>query len=273
MGRSKPQLRLEALSGAPDPFREDTALPCEAASSCISPMQGRLPTLNAPFLRHDPQLGDASAANAAQQQWSEAIDQWKSIMAVDRALPVLQRLKELLGDPQLPAECSSALWAEVREKQLLAPSLFVPALMDVLNSMKPRSPEDSGAGDTQTELSSNLSAAVLREAMLYLTLTERGSISAVSRDWLTLAEHDMLWRDAYLSRFSKHGQTDEVRDADSPGEQSPMFKQQYAQRLVHPHVGDKVEVAWRGSFRLESLEIYSGKSWQISKTCALCIFS
>jgi hypothetical protein len=33
------------------------------------------------------------------------------------------------------------------------------------------------------------------------------------------------------------------------------------ERLLDPHVGDLVEVAWKGKFRLESLDIYQGLAW------------
>lgn len=30
-------------------------------------------------------------------------------------------------------------------------------------------------------------------------------------------------------------------------------------------MGDEVEVAWRGKFRLESLEVYNGMAWWLAK--------
>ena len=42
------------------------------------------------------------------------------------------------------------------------------------------------------------------------------------------------------------------------------YKQRYKARLLDPRVGDAVEVAWRGKFRLESLEIYRGTAWWVA---------
>ena len=38
-------------------------------------------------------------------------------------------------------------------------------------------------------------------------------------------------------------------------------KAQFQRRLRDPQLGDKVEVAWRGKFRLEALEVYHGLAW------------
>lgn len=35
-------------------------------------------------------------------------------------------------------------------------------------------------------------------------------------------------------------------------------------RLESPHVGDSVEVAWRGKFRLEAQDVYQGLAWWIA---------
>lgn len=35
--------------------------------------------------------------------------------------------------------------------------------------------------------------------------------------------------------------------------------------FLRPQVGDKVEVAWKGKFRLESLEVYNGTAWWVAR--------
>ena len=42
------------------------------------------------------------------------------------------------------------------------------------------------------------------------------------------------------------------------------YKARFKARLLDPRVGDAVEVAWRGKFRLESLEIYRGTAWWVA---------
>jgi len=39
------------------------------------------------------------------------------------------------------------------------------------------------------------------------------------------------------------------------------FKALYYRRLLDPWVGDLVEVAWRGKFRLEAMDVYQGLAW------------
>ena len=42
------------------------------------------------------------------------------------------------------------------------------------------------------------------------------------------------------------------------------YKVRFHQRLLDPRVGDRVEVAWRGKFRLEALDIYQGLAWWVA---------
>ena len=49
----------------------------------------------------------------------------------------------------------------------------------------------------------------------------------------------------------------------APGSHAPPAR--YHERLLDPHVGDKVEVAWRGKFRLEALDIYQGLAWWVAR--------
>ena len=110
-----------------------------------------------------------------------------------------------------------------------------------------------------------VSQALPRDAMLlclsFLDVTTHTTLSTVSKDWLALSSEDALWRDHYLNRFS--GGSDEG-DGETSADEYEDYKQEYKSRLEDPHVGDDVEVAWRGKFRLESLEIYRGTAWWVA---------
>ena len=110
-----------------------------------------------------------------------------------------------------------------------------------------------------------VSNALPRDTMLlclsFLDVTIHTTLSTVSKDWLALSSEDALWRDHYLNRFS--GGSDEG-DGETSADEYEDYKQEYKQRLEDPHVGDDVEVAWRGKFRLESLEIYRGTAWWVA---------
>jgi hypothetical protein len=41
--------------------------------------------------------------------------------------------------------------------------------------------------------------------------------------------------------------------------------QEFKKRLEDPEIGDKVEVAWRGKFRLETQDVYQGLAWWLAE--------
>jgi hypothetical protein len=43
------------------------------------------------------------------------------------------------------------------------------------------------------------------------------------------------------------------------------FRTLFSHRLKDPHIGDKIEVAWKGKFRLESTDVYQGKAWWLAE--------
>ena len=43
------------------------------------------------------------------------------------------------------------------------------------------------------------------------------------------------------------------------------YQNAFRSRLADPHIGDKVEVAWRGKFRLEATEVYQGLAWWVAE--------
>ncbi|CAM9477169.1 unnamed protein product, partial [Sphacelaria rigidula] len=124
----------------------------------------------------------------------------------------------------------------------------------------------------------------------FIPLSENGHLCAVSKDFQDAAEADWIWRDAFLERFEKPScrrflesemsgcSEDGTPDAETPTGRSSAStmaqrlvacsdtssggqKEIFMRRLKDPEVGDKVEVAWTGKFRLESLEVYSGMAW------------
>ena len=39
----------------------------------------------------------------------------------------------------------------------------------------------------------------------------------------------------------------------------------YKERLIDPAIGDRVEVSWKGKFRLEATEVYQGRAWWVAE--------
>ena len=79
-------------------------------------------------------------------------------------------------------------------------------------------------------------------------------LTSVSRATRNVADSDAAWRSAYERAFggSKAGVTYDY---------GASLKESYHQRIRDPTVGDRVEVAWQGRFRLEGLEVYRGLAW------------
>ena len=156
--------------------------------------------------------------------------------------------------PRCPVECRGRF----NELDRLTPPRLGRSSLSVL----PATPRRLFAEETPPVVVSN---ALPRDTMLlclsFLDVTIHTTLSTVSKDWPSLSGEDALWRDHYLNRFS--GGTDEG-DGETSADEYEDYKQEYKQRLEDPHVGDDVEVAWRGKFRLESLEIYRGTAWWVA---------
>ena len=120
-----------------------------------------------------------------------------------------------------------------------------------------------------------ISQVLPRDAMLaclsFLDVTAHTGLATICRDWLELSEEDALWRDHYLNRFTGGEgdgdgdiSEDEVEAVSPKTHTRTSCKRAYKARLEDPRVGDDVEVAWRGKFRLERLEIYRGTAWWVA---------
>mmetsp|Transcript_16105 Transcript_16105/g.49808 ORF Transcript_16105/g.49808 Transcript_16105/m.49808 type:complete len:310 (-) Transcript_16105:63-992(-) len=91
---------------------------------------------------------------------------------------------------------------------------------------------------------------------------ELGALCAVSRDIGLLAERDDAWAAPCVRRFG-------APDAATSGYAfDSSRKESFRQRLRNPALGDRVEVAWRGRFRLEGLEVYRGLAWWAAEVVA-----
>lgn len=64
----------------------------------------------------------------------------------------------------------------------------------------------------------------------------------------------MLWKNLFERHF--RGSTPLL---------SHRLKAEFYFRYQHPQIGDRVEVAWRGKFRLEAMEIYQGLAWWVAE--------
>ena len=91
-----------------------------------------------------------------------------------------------------------------------------------------------------------------------LGLDEFSVYSSTCKEWSLLASRDEVWKRLYHQRFTKSNPTSMPRAQKG-------FKEQYKARMEDPELGDKVEVAWRGKFRLEARDVYQGLAWWVAE--------
>ncbi|CAM9397187.1 unnamed protein product [Scytosiphon promiscuus] len=96
---------------------------------------------------------------------------------------------------------------------------------------------------------------LLAGSMGYLGIVDLGEVCSVSREWRKASEEDGVWRFWWLRRFREDPPPQRARAREGH------LKLLHRYRFNDPLVGDKVEVSWEGRFRLESLDVFVGKSW------------
>jgi hypothetical protein len=109
-------------------------------------------------------------------------------------------------------------------------------------------------------LFAKLPTVLFYEIILWLPSSDLASILLVSSEWNQLAIHNDLWRCLFQRKFliSNPGASPSLSSV------IPVMTA-YKTRLEDPQVGDKVEVAWKGKFRLETQDVYQGLAWWVAE--------
>lgn len=102
---------------------------------------------------------------------------------------------------------------------------------------------------------SELPEGLLHYIFGWLSVENFNSLLLVNKEWLNVALNDNHWRLFYNMKF---GFT--FKDMVTIN-----YFKSYALRLKHPFLNDDVEIAWRGKFRLEGLDVYRGLAWWRAK--------
>lgn len=102
----------------------------------------------------------------------------------------------------------------------------------------------------------HLPSTLLVEIFLWLPNHELLNIASVSTEWYQIARSNDVWMPLFRNKFVTL----------NPNCMMPQCRQicymsLYQKRLMEPVVGDKVEVAWKGKFRLETQDVYQGLAW------------
>lgn len=100
--------------------------------------------------------------------------------------------------------------------------------------------------------------SMMHEILLWLPVDTLLPVFTVSWDWCETVTSNEVWTRFYHQKFLMN----------NPGRlpvQRASLITEFRHRLADPHVGDKVEVAWRGKFRLETQDVYQGLAWWVAE--------
>lgn len=106
-----------------------------------------------------------------------------------------------------------------------------------------------------------LPLALHQEIFLWLPLEDYCNVACISSEWLEIVSSNEIWSSLYLYKFIDN----------NPGSMPATltryscFKAAFQDRLAYPHLGDKVEVSWKGKFRLETQDVYQGLAWWLAE--------
>lgn len=104
----------------------------------------------------------------------------------------------------------------------------------------------------------NFPTVLLYEIILWLPSNDLASILCVCSEWARVGTHNDLWKQLYMRKFLMNN------PGVLPSPSIPVMVS-YHQRLADPQIGDKVEVAWKGKFRLETQDVYQGLAWWVAE--------
>lgn len=103
-----------------------------------------------------------------------------------------------------------------------------------------------------------LPVSLFIEILSMLPVEELPPLLCVSEEWHDLCTCNEAWSSFYRRKFLLNNPgrlpVDEIHLINA-----------YRKRLMDPQVGDKVEVAWRGKFRLETSDVYQGLAWWVAE--------
>lgn len=104
----------------------------------------------------------------------------------------------------------------------------------------------------------NVPAAVMQEIFLWLPVDKFSPISSVCWEWHDVATSNEVWMRFYAQKYLSNnpGRLPTMRDD---------VYNEFRSRLLDPQIGDKVEVAWKGKFRLETQDVYQGLAWWVAE--------
>lgn len=106
-----------------------------------------------------------------------------------------------------------------------------------------------------------LPLVIHQELLLWLPVQEFSTYVRISQEWRDIVTSNIIWHTMYYSKFLSN----------NPGSlpagmtRHSCYMEAFRDRLIDPHLGDKVEVSWKGKFRLETQDVYQGVAWWVAE--------
>jgi hypothetical protein len=99
---------------------------------------------------------------------------------------------------------------------------------------------------------------VLLEIFRWLPICDCTPLFSVCSEWCETVSSDKLWRVFYHQKYLMNNPGAYPRDSFD-------MITSFRCRLNDPEIGDKIEVSWRGKFRLETQDVYQGLAWWVAE--------
>ena len=90
-----------------------------------------------------------------------------------------------------------------------------------------------------------MSVDIIEEILRWLPTNEFAPVLCVCQEWYKLGTSNNIWKQFYYTRFLRFNPTSVPTSTERQS-----YYLAFKNRLSDPQIGDKVEVAWKGKFRL-----------------------
>lgn len=193
--------------------------------------------------------------------WTRAIVDLYNAQDPEQMIRCLQEIQSLLRTQKLGKAgvakeqqqskfCKKDLEAALNEKKKKNSILFIPDVRRLSLEVM--------AEFFDKDRVNKLPSAVLIYTASFMSISELGMAASVCQQWKETVQSGAVWKPLYIKRFHfLHSPDDASTGIGLPVSYHALFRA----RLLDPYVGDLVEVAWKGKFRLESMDIYQGLAW------------
>lgn len=110
-----------------------------------------------------------------------------------------------------------------------------------------------------------LPCSLIEEIFLWIPIDDFSLISSVCKDWKTIATSDEIWKVFYRFKFLRCNKSVSYPINSGIHNGGNSFYSLFYSRHIDPEIGDKVEVKWKGKFRLEAADVYQGLAWWVAE--------